>query len=85
MQSLFNFRQTGGTISSRGTPCQEIYNSRAAIAGKILPSPLPIRRSFKSAVIPHQNAASLAVWQRKMIRGVPVVVDTVRLLHKGRL
>lgn len=63
-------------------PWPEIFNSPAATAGKISPSPLQIRRSSKSAVIQPQNAASLAAWQRKTIKGVPAIV---RLLHRVRL
>jgi len=66
------------------TPWQEIFSSLAATAGRTLPSPLQIRRSFKNVVIRHQNAASHAEWQRKTTRGVPAAA-IVRLLHRVRL
>jgi hypothetical protein len=51
--------------SARGDPWPEIFNYSAAIAGRILPSPLRIRRSFRNAVIRPPSAASLAVRQRR--------------------
>ena len=49
----------------RGHTWPEIFNLRAVIVGRILRSPLRIRRSFRNAVIRPPNAASLAVWQRR--------------------
>lgn len=73
-----------GCTTPRGDPWPEIFNLRAAIAGRTLPSPLRIRRSSRNAVIRPRSAASLAVWQRKTIRGVGAPA-TVRHQHREHL
>src|SRR3569833_23652 len=67
--------------SARGDPWPEIFNLLAAIAGRTLPSPLPIRRSSRNAVTRLPSVASLAVWQRKTIKGVEDQA-TVQLRHR---
>jgi hypothetical protein len=66
----------------RGDPWPEIFNLRAAIAGRTSPSPLLIRRSFRNVVIRPQSVAKVAVRQRRTIRGGPA---TVRLRHRVHL
>ena len=52
----------------------ETCNLHAAIAGRISPSPLPIRRSFRNAASRHRNAAKIAARLKKPIRAAEVTV-----------
>ena len=68
--------------SPRGDTWPEIFNLRAAIAGRTSPSHLLIRRSSRNVVIRPRSVARIAVRQRRTIRGAPA---TVRLRHRVHL
>ena len=55
--------------SPQGDLWPETCKLHAATVGRILPSPLPIRRFFKNAVTRPQSVASLAVRQRRATQG----------------
>jgi hypothetical protein len=65
------------------TPWPEICNLLAAIVGRILRSPLLIRRSFRNAVIRPPSAASLAVRPRRAnkVGEAPVIVRHHPMAH----
>jgi hypothetical protein len=65
-------------------PWLEIFNSLAAIVGRTLPSPLPIRRSSRNAGTRLRNGASLAVRLKRTTKGVAEGEVTVRLQHRER-
>lgn len=72
----------GCTITPRGFPWREIFNFSAVTAGATLPSPLPIKRSFRNVVIRPRNVASHAGRPERTTRGAPA---TVPVRHREAL
>src|ERR1700690_4564413 len=72
----------GCTIPSQGVLWPEICKLRAATAGRILPSALPINSFFRNADTRPQSDANLAARQRRLTKGD---LATGRLLHREHL